>query len=74
MEKLEHLGDTAMDTQRYDEAISRYSTVLSLDSPSPRGILIKRSKARVETGSWKEAVDDANQVYHFYLVQVRLPY
>jgi hypothetical protein len=69
---LEHLGDTAVDTQRYDEAISRYSTALSLDYPSPQGILIKRSNAHVATGSWKQAVDDANQVHYFYLVEVNL--
>ena len=61
-----------MDSQRYDEAISHYSTALSLDSHSPQGILIKRSKARVATGSWKQALDDANQVYHFYLMEVNL--
>jgi hypothetical protein len=61
-----------MDAQRYDEAISHYSTALSLDSPFPQGILIKRSKARVATGLWKEAVDDANQVHHFYLMEVSL--
>ena len=70
--KLEHFGDTAMDAQRYDEAISHYSTALSLNSPSPQGILIKRSKARVATGSWKQALDDANQVHHFCLVKVNL--
>ena len=70
--KLEHLGDTAVDAQRYDEAISRYSIALSLDSPSPLGILIKRSKARVATGSWKQALDDANQVHRFYFMGVNL--
>ena len=56
-----------MDAQRYDEAISYYSTALSLNPPSPQGILIKRSKARVATRSWKQAVDDANQVRNFCL-------
>ena len=54
-----------MDAQRYNEAIARYSAALSLNSPSPQGILIKRSKAHVAIGSWKQAVDDANQVRHF---------
>ena len=70
--KLEHLGDTAADAQRYDEAISCYSIALSLDSPSPPGILIKRSKARVATGSWEQALDDANQVHRFYLLGANL--
>ena len=54
-----------MDAQRYDEAISYYSTALLLNSPSRQGILMKRCKARVATGSWKQAVDDADQVHHF---------
>ena len=61
-----------MDAQRYDEAISRYSTALSLNPPSPQGILIKRSEAHVATGSWKQAIDDANQVHHFHLMEVDL--
>ena len=65
--KLEHLGDTAVDAQRYDEAISCYSAALSLNSASLRGILIKRSKAHVATGSWKQALDDANQVHTSFL-------
>ncbi|KAF8555025.1 TPR-like protein [Imleria badia] len=60
--ELEHLGDTAVDAQRYDEAISHYSTALSLDPPSPQDILTKRIKACVATGSWKEAADNANQL------------
>ncbi|KAF8435972.1 hypothetical protein L210DRAFT_3549697, partial [Boletus edulis BED1] len=60
--KLEHLGDTAVGIQRYDEAVSHYSTALSLILSSPQAILIKRSKARLATGSWKEALDDANEV------------
>ncbi|KAF8546186.1 WD40 repeat-like protein, partial [Imleria badia] len=60
--KLEYLGDSAADTQRYDEALSYYTSALSLSSPSPQGILIKRSKAFLATGSWRLALDDANQV------------
>ncbi|KAF8555785.1 hypothetical protein OG21DRAFT_1460469 [Imleria badia] len=61
-EKWEHLGDTAVDAERYDEAISHYTTSLSLNSPSPQSIFIKRSKAFLAIGSWKQALDDANQV------------
>ena len=70
--KLEHLGDTAVDAQRHHEAISYYSTSLSLNFPSPQGILIKRGKAFLATGSWEQAIDDANQVHHFWLKEVLL--
>ncbi|KAF8556431.1 TPR-like protein [Imleria badia] len=60
--ELEHLGDTALGFQQYDDAISLYTTALSLNPPSPLGILIKRGKAFLATGSWKQALDDANQV------------
>ncbi|KAF8554675.1 hypothetical protein OG21DRAFT_1508679 [Imleria badia] len=60
--KLEDLGDTAVDAQRYDEAISQYTTAVSLNPPSPQDLLIKRSKAFLATGSWKQVLDDANQV------------
>ena len=61
-----------MDAQRYNEAISHYSTALSLNFSSPQGSLVKRSKARVATGSWKQALDDANQVHRFRLMDVPL--
>ena len=61
-----------MDSQRYDEAISYYSTALLLKHPSPQGILVKRSKARLATGPWKQALDEANQVHHFCLMEVNL--
>ena len=66
--KLEYLGDTALDSKRHDEAVSHYTTALSLDLPSPRGILIKRGKAFMATGSLEQALDDANQVHHFSLM------
>jgi len=69
---MERLGDTAVDAQRHDEAISHYSTALSLDPPSQQRILIKRSRARVETKSWTEAIDDANQVHHLSVMEVNL--
>ncbi|KAG6377836.1 WD40-repeat-containing domain protein [Boletus reticuloceps] len=61
-EELAHLGDIAAHAQRHDEAISHYTTALSLDTPSPQSILVKRSKAFLETGSWKQALDDADEV------------
>lgn len=64
--KLERLGDIAVDAQRYDEAISHYATALSFDPPSLQDILIKRGKAYLATGSWKQALEDANQVHYLH--------
>ena len=61
-----------MDAQRYDEAVSRYSTALSLNPPSPQDILIKQSKARVVIEPWNRALDDANQVHLFFPMEVDL--
>ena len=63
--KPEHLGDTAANAQRYDEAVSLYTAALSFHPRSPQGLLIKRSKAYTALGSWKQALDDANQVHLF---------
>ena len=65
--KLEHLGDTAMNAQRLDEAISAYSSALSLEPAAPSGLLIERSKAYVATSSWEKALNDANKVCSFAL-------
>ena len=62
-ERLEHLGDTAADSQKHDEAISHYTTALSLKPSSLQTLLIERSKAYMASDSWKEALDDANQVH-----------
>ena len=61
-----------MDAQRHDEAISYYTTALSLSPACPQGILIRRSKAWLATGSWEKARDDADQVHRFCLSQVIL--
>ncbi|KAF8120149.1 hypothetical protein EV363DRAFT_1374870 [Boletus edulis] len=61
-ENLGRLGDKAVDAQRYDDAITRYSSALSLIPSPPQAILIKRSKAWLATGSWKQALEDANKV------------
>ncbi|KAF8548773.1 hypothetical protein OG21DRAFT_1489089 [Imleria badia] len=59
---LKHLGDTAVNSQRYEEAVSHYSTALSLNHPSPQDVLVKRIKAFMATGCWKQVADDANQL------------
>ena len=63
-EKPEDLGDIAAAAQRYDEAVSLYTSALSLKPRSPQGILVKRSKMYMTVGSWEQALDDANQVHH----------
>ncbi|KAF8554511.1 TPR-like protein [Imleria badia] len=62
--KLEHLGDTAVDAQQYDEAIYHYSTALSINPPFPKDIRTKRINAFMAIGSWNQAVDDANEMKH----------
>jgi tetratricopeptide (TPR) repeat protein len=69
-EKLEYLGDAAVDAQQYNDAITQYSAALSLDLAVQQDILIKRSKVYVAMGLWGDALDDTNQVRDFCLVQV----
>jgi tetratricopeptide (TPR) repeat protein len=63
VETLEKLGDTAMDSKKYDEAIKRYSDALTLDPTNQRDILLKRSKVRAVMVSWEEALIDADKVW-----------
>ena len=63
VEKLENLGDTAMDSNNYDEAIKQYSNALTLDPTNQRDILLKRSKVRTIMGTWEEALVDADKVW-----------
>ena len=61
-----------MSARRYDEAVSHYTTALSLNLPSPQTILHKRNKAFAATVSWKQALDDANEVDYFTLCRSAL--
>ena len=70
----QRLRSAASDAKRYDEAVLHYTTALSLNPPSLQGILIKRSKAYMASGTWEEALDDANQVDHISLLQVNIVY
>ena len=69
-EKLERLGDAAVDAKHYDDAITRFSAALSLDPAVRQDILIKRSRVYVANWLWEDALDDTNQVRHICLVQV----
>ena len=66
--ELEHLGDTDMNAQRLDEAISAYSSALSLEPAASSRLLVKRSKAYVATSLWEKALNDANEVRSFFLL------
>ena len=65
IERLERSGDTALNAQQFDKAISDYTAALSLNPPSRQDILAKRNKAFMEMESWKRALDDANEVLCF---------
>ncbi|KAI6094201.1 hypothetical protein F5141DRAFT_1070226 [Pisolithus sp. B1] len=58
---LERVGDEAFRSVNYDDAITQCSAALSLGSPSPTGLLIKRSRARAAKGLWEDALRDANK-------------
>ncbi|KAF8550860.1 TPR-like protein [Imleria badia] len=62
IEKLETLGDTALNSGEYDDAMARYTSALSLDHPNPVNILIKRSKVQASKGLWEGSLKDANEV------------
>ena len=59
---LEQLGDTAMDSRNYKEAIGYYSNALSLDPPNWAELLIKRTKAQTSKELWEDSSMDANEV------------
>ncbi|KAH7904188.1 hypothetical protein BJ138DRAFT_953522 [Hygrophoropsis aurantiaca] len=54
------LGDEALRSNKYNEAVDQYSAALALD-PSEEVIFIKRSEARAAMGEWKDALEDANR-------------
>lgn len=51
-----------MNAEQHDDAIDRYSAALSLGSAVSQGLFIKRSKAWIAKGLWKDALNDANEV------------
>ena len=60
------MGDTAMGSENYDEAIQRYSDALTLEPTNQSDILLKRSKVRAAMGSWEEALIDADKVWNVF--------
>lgn len=78
IEKIEKLGDAAMGSRNYAEAIEQYTTALSRKPTNIVQILAKRSSARSLMGLWEEALDDADEVRidlysHVTLRQCTLP-
>ena len=61
IEKLEKLGDTAIDSQNHKQAVKHYSDALLLDPQNPNDILYKRSKAQSLVGSWQDSLLDADK-------------
>ena len=61
-QKLEHLGDIAVDVQQHDEAITQYSTALSLNPIIPPDTFVKQPLLRkwaglkLTGGSWRDAL------------------
>ena len=55
-------GDAAVDAQRHDDALTKYSTALLLDLAIPQIVLTKRSKVFATVGLWANALKDAKQV------------
>jgi len=66
MKALEQDGDVAMDSVSYEDAVAHYSIALGLD-PLSAVLLTKRSNARAGTGSWEDALQDADAVRVSYV-------
>ncbi|KAG9318932.1 hypothetical protein JVU11DRAFT_1046 [Chiua virens] len=60
--KLEELGDIAIHSNKFDDAIGYFSTILLLDPVDRSAILIKRSIARARMNSWEDALVDADEI------------
>ena len=61
MKALEQNGDVAMDSALYEDAVTHYSTALSLN-PLSADLLTKQSKARAGSGSREDSLQGANAV------------
>ncbi|KAH0838771.1 hypothetical protein J3R83DRAFT_7146 [Lanmaoa asiatica] len=61
LKSLESLGDSALASQNYTEAITHYSEVLSMGPTAPEGILVKRSNAHAAVYAWNDALNDADE-------------
>ena len=57
-----------MTARKFDQAIFQYSAALSLHPADPLTLFVKRSKALANKGSWKDALNDADEVCHSHLI------
>ena len=71
IEKLEKLGDTAVDSQNHNEAVKRYSDALSLNPQDLSDILYKRSEAQSLVGSWQDSLLDADKARVLFELQLK---
>ena len=67
---MERLGDSAMDSHQYDEALKYYSTAQSIHPPDTPGSFILEGKVCVTKGLWEDAIVQAEQVRQFHVVQL----
>lgn len=67
---LEIVGDEATNVGGYDEAISAYSTVLSLGSLTPNTVLNKWARMMLIRGTVHEALSVASKVCFFFFCTV----
>lgn len=69
--KLEFFGDIAAEAERNDEAVTQYSTALSLDPIFSQDLYVKRSRIYMAKGLWGDAIDDVTKVRHVCPHQVQ---
>lgn len=66
LKKLQDIGDQALESGNYGEAIKQYTAVEPLigDGDLKHELLLKRSKAHAEIvpANWREALQDAEEV------------
>ena len=70
--RVERIAEEAIRNDNHNAAIACYSAALKLNPESPEDILFKRSEAYAATGSWEDALADADEVHpKFILVKHR---
>ena len=60
---LERVGDEASNAKKLDEAVTAYSTALSLSPSTPNNVLMKWATMMLIRGSSHETLNAADKVY-----------